>query len=380
MIFNMTGGSGAGFNFKIVSIYQMPAVPSENTICVETGDPITGWAFTDGCPFDGSASKTSGEVLYESLINGTNYKFTKVNSGKAAWIKIKGVSPLGVKYRGIMTLSTDKNACTVSVYSAKTSNTTPVATAEAKSTIEHRGVTYHYAVALVNSDNGEVSTYAASLLDFSYKSTAESLLLWFEGEGTVWFEIDKYSATPFNALKNNYIEVHPISAKQLIDCEWEYKPVTIYQDGAWKEPFVYLFYDGTVNEQLTGGINGTVSGESLYFWEAVNASYNNTYTTKAKVDLTNYKSVKALVRSTNTEKDVYFRLSVSDSAANGDRFLSSAIVAGKYSFGSFENEVREVALDISSLNGTYYLGYAWGVNSGGSNAEIVGYVDRWWLE
>lgn len=44
MIFNMSGGGGAGLNFKVVGNPQ-PENPSENTIWLNTDAEITGWIF-----------------------------------------------------------------------------------------------------------------------------------------------------------------------------------------------------------------------------------------------------------------------------------------------------------------------------------------------
>ena len=49
MIFNMNGGGGAGLNFSIVGNPQ-PVNPKENTIWVNTGIEITGWAFKVTAP------------------------------------------------------------------------------------------------------------------------------------------------------------------------------------------------------------------------------------------------------------------------------------------------------------------------------------------
>lgn len=384
MICNM-GGGGSSLNFKVLGNCSKPSNPSENTIWIDTDEDVTGWAFSDECSFKGQITKNTISLYSRTFLrDSVEYTFFKQKTGVAAYATIPTFTVAGVVYQGVLVLSRDRDSCkVVAIRKDLSGNTLSTTEIVPYSYRLHGGKTYYYTVALTyekTSGEAGVPTDIPANFASAYAEVADSLVPTYDAYGMVWFGVDKYSATPFNALKKNCIQVFPVTAKQFVGGGWRKVHAEVYQDGIWKEPFVYLFFNGATNSNLTGGINGTVSEGSLHFDATVNASYNNTYTTKSKVDLTNYKSVKALIRSTNTEKDVYFRLSVSDSAANGERFTSSSIVAGKYSYGSFENEVREVALDISSLSGTYYLGYAWGVNSGGSNAQIVGYIDGWWLE
>ena len=51
MIYNMSGGGGAGLNFKVVG-NPKPGNPSNNTLWLDTDVPVSGWAFCSEVPAD----------------------------------------------------------------------------------------------------------------------------------------------------------------------------------------------------------------------------------------------------------------------------------------------------------------------------------------
>lgn len=200
-------------------------------------------------------------------------------------------------------------------------------------------------------------------------------------EGQLWIAAGTSSPVEFNALKKNGIAVYPVAAYQYISGAWVQKTAKSYIDGAWQDWFTYLFNNGAVNDALTGGINGTIQDGAIYFYGSVDVSYNKTYTTVNKVDLTGINAVKAVIVSPNSFEDAYFRLLADDAQHNGERVTLAYLVAAHSTYSPFVGEVREITLDVSALSGEYYLGYAWGVDSGSANAKtITGYIQRWWLE
>ena len=52
-------------------------------------------------------------------------------------------------------------------------------------------------------------------------------------DGMVWIKTGFGSATPFNALKKNEVQVCPFSAQQYLDGVWADKTTMIYADGIW---------------------------------------------------------------------------------------------------------------------------------------------------
>ena len=197
--------------------------------------------------------------------------------------------------------------------------------------------------------------------------------------GMVWFKISNSSEAPFNALKKNVIQVFPVDCQQYVGDAWVKKTAKTYQGGKWVDWIVYLF-DGTVNEALTGGINGTIANGVISFSGNSMQSTNKTYSTKNPVDLTNFSKMCAKVTSGGTVKGPYFRLAVLNSASNGGEITKEKTVANVYSDAPFNNEVRTVELDISGLSGSYYLSHAGGVYSSGGNKNFDYTIYEWWLE
>lgn len=52
-------------------------------------------------------------------------------------------------------------------------------------------------------------------------------------DGMVWIKTGFGSATPFNALKKNEVQVCPFSTQQYLDGAWADKTAMIYADGIW---------------------------------------------------------------------------------------------------------------------------------------------------
>lgn len=379
MIFNMVG-HGSSVNFTVVGGTAVPENPEENTIWVNTDAEVTGWIFSADDPFVGTIAESAGESLgaVENSTLGIRYTLEKANEGRAA--RLSGcVEIAGEKLFGTMLMARDKDACAILSTGTYTvnGNSAGTTTIEATDNFVYDGETFYYAYKFENY----------SVVDFSYmtyesyEELAQDLLTVYVGEGAVWFAVGMESPVAFNAVRKNTITVYPLAAYQNINGTRIQKTAQTYIDGAWVEWFTYLFNDGQVNETLTGGINGTIQDGAIYFNGSVNASYNQTYTTVNKMNLTNFNSLKAVISSQNTVEDVYFRLLVDDAQQTGSRVTLANLLAQKTIYSPFANEVREVTLDISELSGEYYVGYAWGVDSGASSAKtITGNIERWWLE
>ena len=72
-------------------------------------------------------------------------------------------------------------------------------------------------------------------------------------EGMVWICTGTSSPVEFNALKNNCVQVYPISAKQYIDGAWVSKTAKSYQNGSWKDFIAFLYNAGDEFTDITGG-------------------------------------------------------------------------------------------------------------------------------
>lgn len=83
-------------------------------------------------------------------------------------------------------------------------------------------------------------------------------------EGMIWLIIGTTNNYKINMLKENGIQVYPISAKQYIDGVWKDVPVKSYQNGNWVSWIMYLYNEGDECVSLTGGWKNRAWGS--YDW------------------------------------------------------------------------------------------------------------------
>jgi hypothetical protein len=206
--------------------------------------------------------------------------------------------------------------------------------------------------------------------------------------GMVWAKIDTTSNVPVAApVGGDWFILNISSVKQHIGGEWIGKGAKTYQNGEWivsasADLRTYLFNNGVINTELTGGIYyPALSDDSIHFEKnSISGGTTYTYSTKEKVNLTDYSVVKARCISGNTIESAIFRICVIDKTANGTHFTTSQMVASISEYGPFNGIERIAELDISELTGEYYLGYAFGVRSSATAGNVNNDVYEWWLE
>ena len=173
-------------------------------------------------------------------------------------------------------------------------------------------------------------------------------------EGAVWILTGTSSSVSFNAIKKHSVLVYPISAKQYVGGDWRNVSAYIYQDDEWVEFSKtfdgYLFNNGSVNEDITGGwvacdslatVEDTLSG----YEGNVPGQYAGVCRTANKIDLTNYKTVKA------NRSDGYGTMAL---------YLDEKVTAGPYATST---QTGELSLDVSDLVGEYHIRLAAGPSS-----------------
>lgn len=201
-------------------------------------------------------------------------------------------------------------------------------------------------------------------------------------EGLVWFHTGKYSPAPFNALQQNAVIVQPNSCKQYTAGRWIPKNAQTWQSGEWVPWYTYLFDRGTINEEFTGGVYGTVSGDALAFDRSVTNGQCRTFTTAQAVSVAEFTAVRAIIRSGETSAKVYFRLGLcakayDNAAANASTQAYTAI----FTADTFDGGEQLVWLDIpANETGQYFVSYGWGVYESGSTTTVTGDLLEWWLE
>ena len=197
---------------------------------------------------------------------------------------------------------------------------------------------------------------SVAITGWAFSATAPSS----PAAGLVWIPTGEYSAVKFNALKKNGIQVYPASAKQYVGGAWVYKTAKIYQGGAWKELITYLYNKGNECTDLTGGWAATATKPSGSGSTAVTPAvtkgtdsitisltsgwevgYRIGYLATVKsIDLTNYSKITA---------------NVTNLSVNGEIIVSNSKTSGFSKAATMKLSVGVNALDISSLNGKYYV-------------------------
>ena len=178
-------------------------------------------------------------------------------------------------------------------------------------------------------------------------------------EGMVWVSTGISGGVEFNALKKNGIQISPIYAKQYVDGAWVDKTAKIYQGGTWKELITYLYNKGDERTTLTGGWVATAIKPSGAGSTAVKPSVTKN-TDSITVSLTsgyeNYRiGYLATVKSIDLTNYSKITINVTKFSINGDICVSDRKTSGFSGAASMKLSVGVNVLDISSLNGKYYV-------------------------
>jgi hypothetical protein len=201
-------------------------------------------------------------------------------------------------------------------------------------------------------------------------------------EGEVWISNGTSSSVAFNALKRGTIMVYPLSAKQMVSGTLVEKVAKSWQDGKWVD-----WWDGNFltpnNEylQYTGGwvadtqmppseesgqsaIKPTVVKRSSEISVYLSDKYQKgSYHTNNKLDLSSINTLSINVKYTSFEY-AYIVLFASESLSGNVEDNAAAFTIVNYN-GVPESNFK-AALDVSTLNGSYYIGLSLcSYNSGG---------------
>ena len=199
--------------------------------------------------------------------------------------------------------------------------------------------------------------------------------------GQVWIVTSYTSSAVFNALKNNYIHVKPVSAKQYISDTWVSKTAKIYQNDEWIEWVIWIYKEGVINTELTGGFERyayKVSGSGsdsvkptvTVGENSITITSNNDdagiYSPLNKIDLTNINSIKIDATSVSYgSSGSYIHLAVVSERKNSYTTISHTLIT----------DIGISALDVSSITGEYYI--LIGMN--GNEQKKLEFT-RWWME
>ena len=196
-------------------------------------------------------------------------------------------------------------------------------------------------------------------------------------EGMVWICTGTSSPVEFNALKNNGVQVYPISAKQYIDGAWVSKTAKSYQNGSWKDFIAYLYNAGDECTDITGGWvtesygstpSKTIAGDVMQFVTLGNPWEYSILKTQNQIDLTSYKTL-------------HFKISYDLHCASGSKHEVGVFDSGR-NFLASQQIKRDTAgtysVDISGVTGAFCVGAS--IMTRENNATNKMYIDSVWME
>jgi hypothetical protein len=212
-----------------------------------------------------------------------------------------------------------------------------------------------------------------------------------KAEGIVWISTGVVSSKEFNGLKENGIQIYPLSVKQCVNGTWVTKTAKIYQNGAWNSLVFYLFDDGNQYEDITGGWVGDQANDygsynvinlSPYWINGGHAGVSNGYlqvgaamvsgygghgaaciSTKNKIDLTSIN--KIVVQGSVSGSTTYTKIGVTsnNSIWNSGGYWNCA------AYTALQNGTT--TLDVSGLSGSYYIVFGTHTVDDGSPAYLA---------
>ena len=170
----------------------------------------------------------------------------------------------------------------------------------------------------------------------------------------VWISTGASSPVAFNALKKNSVIVYPISAKQYVSGAWVEKPTKIYRDDAWddvKLSIVYFVENGklkvTLKNYSTSGATMTITEESAGY-VTIKGNKEGYHAWHDMADLTGYKTMAVTTAASSGATSACW-LCVWPSTETTPKYDNASAKVRLQATGT-------VTVDVSSLDGAYYVG------------------------
>ena len=206
--------------------------------------------------------------------------------------------------------------------------------------------------------------------------------------GMVWFSVGKSSTTEFNALKENTLQVYPLSAKQYEGGAWVDKTAMSYQNGEWVDwiPAGALYYKGDECTRLGGnwinkpwklsssdynaGSLTSFTKNSDHIEAVFNAQSGYPSTTICKeyeIDLTSYSTATFKFTATGTGYLTLFATDSSSTYYSTDSYAQTHTNVSEYA----GQEESVLTMDISSVNTSAMIGVGLAQNTNGVSSKLL---------
>ena len=193
-------------------------------------------------------------------------------------------------------------------------------------------------------------------------------------EGEVWFCAGAISALEFNALKKNWIQIYPLSAKQLTGKTLEKVPAKTFRNGIWEDWWDGRLYEyGDEFEDITGGWttegftysgytmqpgNFTKGSDYLLLNAPGTSAYACVVGCKNAIDLSGYSFLEITYTNTSFTNNIGLVLSIATSKeVRADRVAQF--------IGTGAVDTKKTERTPISLSGKYYIGCSSSKGCGG---------------
>lgn len=206
---------------------------------------------------------------------------------------------------------------------------------------------------------------ATQITSYSFSATEPSSV----EPGMVWISVGTASNVAFSATKKNPIMVYPLSAKQYVSGAWVSVTAMTYQE-YWKEWSRYLVSAAGIDPELgemkvygESGVSMSItplsSGGIVIKRTSGNAGFVSAFS-ENRFDVSEFKTMRIKTRNVNYGDQIFIGLHVSNNAVQSAYTRAMNVSAG-----------TDNKLDISDLNGSYYLAFGFSVFGYIQEAEIL---------
>lgn len=197
--------------------------------------------------------------------------------------------------------------------------------------------------------------------------------------GRVWIQTGSSSPAGFNAMEQNGILIYPTSCWQFVAGAWIPRTAKSFLNGTWVDWYTYLYNHGEENTALTGGWTtiGRAIGQNNYYTapsltknadsmivETTDGSGSGMAYAAQPIDLTGYKTLTFKgMGETNDDQENATMLGVWSTLEG--YYNSEALAAWVTLIGV----TSEISVDVSALNGKFYIGF--GIHKNASTVTKV---------
>ena len=191
--------------------------------------------------------------------------------------------------------------------------------------------------------------------------------------GTVWINTGTASPAAFNAVRDNVLMVYPTGAYQYVGSAWQPKEGMVYVGGEWVSLATYLLQGSDLHTENGGtwsnaggwsAISGTgwvynpysITGDGIVI-NNPSSEYNVRWSICGKQEPMSFEGYSKLtfvynITATTTD-NLYFAVTTQITNINTGVTAARTILPKGQTVGSYTQ-----TLDVSSLNGSYYVAFA----------------------